>query len=288
MAADVGLRPFIWCMFFVGFLCFLFPQKICGQEDCPQYETQLSVNDSVTIQSPGYPNDYQNSIECQWTVTPSAMRRVHVEFLDLQLESGYDFLYVGTIINPRTLRYTTSIGNNTRITSPINESLLFEFTTDSNDTDKGFSLLVTDVEDGDYALCQNGLEIIQESINCYGCPDEQTQLSLNDSVTIQSPGYPNYYQNNIGCEWTVTPSAMRRVQVQFLDFQLEFNFDFLYVGTINNSRALSYTGSVDDTTRIISPINEGLLFEFTTDSSVTVQGFRLLVIDVEDGGKIRN
>ncbi|XP_072017026.1 SCO-spondin-like [Amphiura filiformis] len=32
MAADKGLRPFIWCMSFVGFLCFMFLQGICGQE----------------------------------------------------------------------------------------------------------------------------------------------------------------------------------------------------------------------------------------------------------------
>ncbi|XP_072016513.1 uncharacterized protein [Amphiura filiformis] len=254
--------------------------------NCPKEETQLSLNESITIQSPGYPLHYGNNIGCEWTVTPSAMRRAHVQFLYFQLEDDHDLLYIGTIMNPWALTYTGYIGYDTRIISPINEGLLFEFTTDGETTDQGFSLIITDVEDGAYALCKNGFELITESFNCYDCPDEKTQLSLNASVTIKSPGYPATYLNNIGCEWTVTPSAMRRLLVQFLDFQIENGYDLLHVGTINNPRTLTYSGRLGYETsdaRIISPVNEGLSFEFTTDDAVTYQGFSILVTDVEDG-----
>ncbi|XP_072016509.1 cubilin-like [Amphiura filiformis] len=254
--------------------------------DCPNQETHLSLNDSVTIHSPGYPLPYEDNIRCEWTVTPSAMRRVHVQFMDFQLEDGFDLLYIGTVSNPGALLYTGQLGNGARIISPINEGLLFQFITDESITDQGFSSLITDVEDEDYALCENGLEINQESFKCYafhtGCPNEETLLSLNETVTIQSHGYPLRYQNNIRCEWTVTPSAMRRVHVIFLDFQLEYSFDVLYVGTISNPSVLSYTGQLGNGARIISPINQGLLFQFTTDYSVTNQGFALLITDVED------
>ncbi|XP_072017915.1 CUB and sushi domain-containing protein 3-like isoform X2 [Amphiura filiformis] len=280
MAADEGLRPFIWCMFFAGFLCLLLPRGICGQEGCPSEETRLSLYDSITIsiRSPAY------HIRCEWKIAPSATRRVYVQFLDFRTEPGNTFLYVGTITNPRALTYSGYVGihvSDARIISPINESLLFEFTSDYSDTDQGFSLLVTDIEDGDYAICQNGLEIIQESFKCSGCPSEETRLSLNDSITISlQPAY------HIRCEWKITASATRRVYVQILDFRIEPGNAILYVGTTTNPRALTYSGYVGihvSDARIISPINESLLFEFTSDYSDTDQGFSLLVTDIEDG-----
>ncbi|XP_072017019.1 CUB and sushi domain-containing protein 3-like [Amphiura filiformis] len=254
--------------------------------DCPNKATTLSLNESIIIQSPGYPAYYQNDIQCEWRVTPSAMRRILVQFLFFKLDDGYDILYVGTIQNPRVLTYSGYPGYDTSdvsFISPINESLQFEFTSSIIITDRGFSILVTDAEDGDYNLCQNGLEIIRDSFNCKDCPNEETQLSLDQSVSIESPGYPAYYTNNLRCEWTVTPSATRRVLVQFLDFNIENGYDNFYVGTINKPRALTYSGDDTPDARIISPINESLVFEFTTDDVGTYRGFSLLVTDVPNG-----
>ncbi|XP_072017558.1 CUB and sushi domain-containing protein 3-like [Amphiura filiformis] len=283
MAADEGLRPFMLGMFAVGLLCFLFPRRISGQMGCPNEETHLSFNTSVTIQSRWYTGSYENNIRCEWTVTPSAMRRVLLRFLKLEEGHGSlnEFLHIGTIRNPRVLTYSGVERTHARIVSPVNEGLQFEFRTDESGRTQGFELLLTDVDDGDYSVCPNGLEIFHESFICYDCPNEK--LSLNASVMIQSPGYPADYRDNFICEWTVTPSAMRRVLVQFLDFRLQRGSDFLYVGTINNPRALAYTGFETPLARIISPINEGLLFEFRTNFIGTYEGFSLLGTDVEDG-----
>ncbi|XP_072017469.1 astacin-like metalloendopeptidase [Amphiura filiformis] len=219
------------------------------------------------------------------------MRRVLVQFLDFKLEHGVDILYIGTISNPRILAYSDYPGfetSNALIISPINESLQFEFMPDDKTTDQGFSLLLTDVGDRGYILCRNGLEITRDSFNCYDCPSGEIQLPLNASVTIQSPGYPAYYSNNIGCEWIITPSSMRRVHMQFLDLKLEPGVDILYAGTIHTPRVLVYSGYLGHEAsdiRIISPTNEGLLFEFITDGRTTDQGFSLLFTDVKVGGK---
>ncbi|XP_072017017.1 tolloid-like protein 2 [Amphiura filiformis] len=254
-------------------------------EHCPNEETQLSLNTSFTIHSPGYPAYYQNNMQCAWKVIPTPMRKVLVQFMDIKLENGDDVLYIGTINTSRALAYSGYRTLGPRIISPTNESLLFEFTTGSSRTDHGFSLLVTDVENGDYILCPNGLEIIQESFACTGCPNETTQMSINASVTIQSSGYPSYYLSNIRCEWRVIPSATRKVLLQFLDFKLEKMYDLLYIGTINHPRDFVYSGYGTSDARIISPINDSLLFEFTTDNSGTDQGFSLLVTDVANEGK---
>ncbi|XP_072017015.1 uncharacterized protein [Amphiura filiformis] len=170
-------------------------EYLCGNKtDCPDKETRLSTNASVTIQSPGYPTYYPNDIQCNWNVTPSATRRILVQFLDFKTEQDYDILYVGTLNNRKALSYSGYDTSDALIISPINETLLFEFSADYSGTRTGFSIVVTDVANED-------------------CPDEVTELSLNGSVAIQSPGYPGYYHNNIRCEWTVIPTPMRRVRV---------------------------------------------------------------------------
>ncbi|XP_072022983.1 cubilin-like [Amphiura filiformis] len=283
MAADEGLRPFMLGM--LGLLCVLLPRGISGQIGCPDKVTQLSLNDSVTIQSPNYPEDYINNFRCEWRVTPAPMRRVLVKFMDFRLDSiiGDDFFHVGIITNPRALAYDGYKTPQARILSPANESLIFEFITGRYYTDRGFSLLVMDAANEEYDMCPNGLEIVSETYACYGCPDEITQLSLNASVTIQSSSYPAYYTHNLHCEWRVIPAPMHRVLAHFLDFELHLytanDRDYLYAGIIGDSRIIAYAGSTTPQGRILSPVNGPLLFEFVSGEHGADQGFSLLVMD---------
>ncbi|XP_072028212.1 hyalin-like [Amphiura filiformis] len=111
------------------------------------------------------------------------------------------------------------------------------------------------------------------------CPQEEFQMGLNSSLTIQSPAYPSNYLVDMVCDWTVTSVAMRRVLVQFLDFDLEFGWDFLYIGITDKPRSVQYTGNETLPSPILSSINETLLFEFTSDSTITHRGFSLLLTD---------
>ncbi|XP_072017370.1 tolloid-like protein 2 [Amphiura filiformis] len=285
MAANEGLRPYMWCMSVIGIVILLLPRENYGLTDRYLKEIQLTLNSSATIHSPGYPHDYDNSEHCKWTVTPTATRRVSLKFMDFNLESD-DFLYIGTVNNIRALSYSGyHESSEARIISSVGESLLIEFITDKKNHRKGFSLLVTDVADGDYILCHNGLEILRDSFTCYDCPDEETHLDYKASVTIQSPSYPADYSNNLRCEWIVTPTVGRRVLVYFLDFHLEHEHDFLYIKTsYSHSTILAYSGYHESSeARVISAVSQSLQFEFKTDFITTRRGFSMLVTDAADG-----
>ncbi|XP_047482510.1 LOW QUALITY PROTEIN: cubilin-like [Penaeus chinensis] len=71
-----------------------------------------ATNHTQTIESPGYPNQYQTSILCRWTITtPEDTQDIHIEFTDMNLESSpkctKDFVEVGYLANTGDSRITT-------------------------------------------------------------------------------------------------------------------------------------------------------------------------------------
>ncbi|XP_071942998.1 hyalin-like [Antedon mediterranea] len=96
----------------------------------------------------------------------------------------------------------------------------------------------------------------------------------NVSYSFTSPNYPNNYQNYLNCEWTVSTSSEFVILLQFNDFQLEYGYDYLYVGFEENSYEYTFTGSSIHS--IISE-NSTLWIRFYTDYSVTYRGFNATV-----------
>nr|XP_027235513.1 cubilin-like [Penaeus vannamei] len=83
----------------------------------------VATNHTQTIESPGYPNQYQASTRCRWTIAaPEDSQGIHIEFTDMNLESSArcakDYLeiskYFGTAEDTRIVtgytRWTVTIG----------------------------------------------------------------------------------------------------------------------------------------------------------------------------------
>ncbi|XP_071953545.1 MAM and LDL-receptor class A domain-containing protein 2-like, partial [Antedon mediterranea] len=105
-----------------------------------------------------------------------------------------------------------------------------------------------------------------------------TNIYLEDanvSYSFSSPNYPNNYYNNLNCKWTVSTSSEFVILLQFNDFQLEYGWDYLYVGFEENSYEYTFTGS--STIHSIISENSTLWIRFYTDSSVTYRGFHATV-----------
>ena len=111
--------------------------------ECPPEVLLLVMNASISIQSVGYPGNYVNNLRCTWTVTPVIMKRVLVQFLDLDLERCCDHLFIGNSTVRKALTYTGASVLATHVLSAVNDSLEFEFRTDGSVTRKGFSLLLS-------------------------------------------------------------------------------------------------------------------------------------------------
>ena len=47
--------------------------------------------------------------------------------------------------------------------------------------------------------------------------------------SLSSPNYPALYDNEIDCQWLITVAEKFVVEVEFLTFALEYDFDYLQV-----------------------------------------------------------
>jgi hypothetical protein len=55
------------------------------------------TNTAGTIQSPNYPMDYPPNADIWYTIVSQYVSKITIFFLDVNLETGYDFLRVGKI-----------------------------------------------------------------------------------------------------------------------------------------------------------------------------------------------
>ncbi|XP_006822509.1 uncharacterized protein LOC100366935 [Saccoglossus kowalevskii] len=99
-----------------------------------------------------------------------------------------------------------------------------------------------------------------------------TFTSLNGSFT--SPDYPSEYPNDCNCQFLITLPLGYHIQLLFVDFYVEPDYDFVYVydGADTSADTIgSYTGS-QSSLLITSSINN-LFIVFESDSAVSYRGF---------------
>ncbi|XP_078449693.1 CUB and sushi domain-containing protein 3 isoform X2 [Lampetra fluviatilis] len=103
---------------------------------------------------------------------------------------------------------------------------------------------------------------------------DETLQGLNG--TIESPGFPYGYPNKANCTWIIVATNKSRIQLTFLSFALEQEFDFMLVfdgeARPENFRA-RFTGF-----QLPSPITSTgplLTMKLSSDFAVGAQGFKL-------------
>ena len=67
------------------------------------------------------------------------------------------------------------------------------------------------------------------------CGETFVNVSNNVSWNITSPGWPEQYLDDQHCLWSVVAAVGYRVVLTFIEFTLEEDYDFLYVGNENRS-----------------------------------------------------
>ncbi|XP_011679634.2 uncharacterized protein LOC105445595, partial [Strongylocentrotus purpuratus] len=112
-------------------------------------------------------------------------------------------------------------------------------------------------------------------------PDNGTEVGLvgyGESLTIVSTNYPNNYPNNINTQWLVSGPADDQIMAVFSTFDLEYNHDFLRVGSgldPDDTASLLATLSGSSLPDIIVSNNNEMWLVFTSDGSNTELGFRV-------------
>ena len=92
--------------------------------------------------SPNYPNNYDNGADISWQIHNQYGYYIALQVMDIQLESGYDYLhlYDGNSADYPTLASLTGSNNNGSIYYSTGSYMYVKFTSDDIITNRGFQL----------------------------------------------------------------------------------------------------------------------------------------------------
>ena len=102
--------------------------------------------ESLTVVSPNYPDNYPNHANVQWLVSGPEDYRTVAKFHTFDLESGYDYLRIGSGLNAGDL--TSQLVQLSGSSLPddvvsINNEMWLNFSSDSSVTRNGFWIEIT-------------------------------------------------------------------------------------------------------------------------------------------------
>ncbi|XP_067664498.1 cubilin-like [Haliotis asinina] len=230
---------------------------------------KLTILSSTTPQyfvSPGYPDGYDSDLDCTWVIVALDQLYVQLDVIDSEIEGpdpscSNDSVTVYGSMNFSSTALGTFCGNATPTYTSPNHGLFVKFKTDDVIEDKGFRIRYTSVRKIDQ--CGN------------------TSLTAQTtSKYLQSPGYPNNYQNDDLCIWTITASSQSSmVRIVVLDSVLEGGYDCPYdsVTVYDGSSIHSSVIAVwcNTMTPTVQSTGYAMTLRFKTDDTNTFRGFRL-------------
>lgn len=198
------------------------------------------------------PHNYPSKCDYTWKIRRSYATGINIRFHYIEIESGFDILYVRNIANQVVWHSETQhIGKvtyNDLWVYVSGEEARIQLTSDS-------------------------------SIEYYGFRIDRVKFDKGE--WIQSPNYPNNYPNNYRHSWYVSTPSGNEIQLFFSELDIETYYDHLYIYDDDGNRVWSYTnpGHWPGTPQynVLTPIFNAhiLRIELVTDYSVTRHGFRV-------------
>ncbi|EDM16293.1 rCG60055, isoform CRA_a [Rattus norvegicus] len=204
-----------------------------------------------TILSPGYPEPYDNNLNCVWKITVPEGAGIQVQIVSFATEHNWDSLdfYDGGDNNaPRLGSYSgTTIPHLLNSTS---NNLYLNFQSDISVSAAGFHLEYT-------AQCGGAMS--------------------DFSGVILSPGFPGNYPSSLDCTWTIRLPIGFGVHLQFVNFSTETIHDYLEVrsGSSELSTVIGRLSGPQIPSSLFSTTHETSLY-FHSDYSQNKQGFHIV------------
>ncbi|CAI2353403.1 unnamed protein product [Caenorhabditis sp. 36 PRJEB53466] len=239
--------------------CYSIQPALCKQQPalCPEqrYYGGLSTR-SGTIQSPGYPTQYYNNLNCWYTITSPVNTYITILFSPYLVEETFDYvdLYDGPNSSYPFLGSTDYWWYTRYDFESSNNSVSFIFHTDNIITDKGW-LATWSAKSNTPPISQSG---------------------QNGSFT--SPNYPNDYDAYTEQLYYITAPLGFQVNVTIDDFTTEANYDVLevyntsYVTT--NGLIANLSGSAVAPWSWVSP-SRYVTMRFKSDAIINKKGFHI-------------
>ncbi|XP_070547395.1 cubilin-like [Ptychodera flava] len=217
-------------------------------------ETFYGTN-SGHFTSPNYPTYYGNNLRCHYIINIPGVQSITLEFINYDVEKMFDFVQVGK----GPISHENSLINYTADYSPVppplevaSDFVWLIFSSDSSVGGRGFSLT--------FSAGQNcGKEFYDDSFG-----------------RLTSPNYPEYYANDLRCQYIISIPGVRSITLEFHDYDVEPFLDFVQVG----KGPISYENSLINYTADYFPLppplevaSDLVWLIFSSDSSVAGRGF---------------
>ncbi|KAI4473303.1 hypothetical protein M0802_016189, partial [Mischocyttarus mexicanus] len=207
-----------------------------------------NINDTYRFSSPGWPNGYEDNLECTWIFTSPPGTHLSITINAMNLEESdqctfdYVAIYAGnalTSTDNTELKGKLCLSNATWNSIKTKNIMTVKFITDSYTNKTGFSAKVT--REGKYcpplpATTETTLETIgnklyvravgvgthltfklqyrEKSMSCGG----DYKISTNDNeLLITSPNYPNIPHPYTECIWKIMATDGERISIHFVD-----------------------------------------------------------------------
>ncbi|XP_046374962.2 tolloid-like protein 2 isoform X2 [Haliotis rufescens] len=236
--------------------------SVCGMEYLrASYEQKY-------LKSPGYPSNYENFLDCTWTIFALVGSNIKVEVLFLAMEDTISCTGDYLLFTDGSSTHAAQLDN---ICQPVTRSIVSSssymtiwFHTDRVVTRNGFNLKYTA---GRFQFPKKA-------------QGNNIQIEYNEAVIIQSTNYPMDYPNNENRGWTIRTNAKGYViDLETMDFHLEYEkdcfFDYvqLYDGTDSSAPSLGRWCSITGPNKQSS--GPSMFVTFKSDRKQTRSGFKL-------------
>ncbi|KAM9317096.1 CUB and sushi domain-containing protein 1 [Gastrophryne carolinensis] len=267
-----------------------------------------------TILSPGYPEPYNNSLNCVWKIIVTEGSGIQIQVLNFATEHNWDSLeiYDGSDMTSPRLGSFSGTTVPALLNSTSNQ-LYLHFHTDISVSAAGFHLEyktvgltacpeppvpMNGIKNGDRYMvndvvsfqCEPGYTLQGHShISCMPgtvrrwnypsplCIAKCGGTLMKMAGVILSPGFPGNYPSNLDCSWKIALPVGFGAHIQFENFSTEANHDILEIknGPYHTSSQIGQFSGAELPSSLLSTTHE-VLIHFFSDHSENRQGFKLL------------
>uniref|UniRef100_W6NCE8 C-type lectin and CUB domain containing protein n=1 Tax=Haemonchus contortus TaxID=6289 RepID=W6NCE8_HAECO len=230
-------------------LCKLKP-KLCNDGDFGGASVRFG-----TINSPGFPNQYYNNLDCYYQLRSPTTTYITITFDPVKIENYFDYVDIFDGGNKTKLigQMDTYMPSTNTFESTTNSMLVY-FHTDSMVTDVGWSA--------------------QWSAKVKSSPIVQN----GTSGEMSSPNYPNNYGPFLEQMYLINSDGNSSIFAMFDAFRTESNYDYLeiYDGGDIQSKLLANFSGANLATNTVQTTTNRMTMRFITDGSLQFFGWHMI------------
>ncbi|KAB7498637.1 Fibropellin-1 [Armadillidium nasatum] len=239
----------------------------CGdmsdEMDCPQRCRFYMSSSTDSLESPNYPQKYNSSTNCKWTLEAPFGHNIILQFNDFETEKGFDTVQIltGGRTETSAMPLVTLSGKldsslNGHIYESASNFMIVKFQSDASVERKGFRASWK-----------------TEDSSCGG-----TLLAASQPKELMSQNFPGPIPGGLECLYIIKTQPGRVITLDILDIDLEKDSDFLLIrdGADPTSKELAVlSGKKEDNPRYVMSTGSNLYLYLRTSLGQSKMGFHI-------------